>query len=157
MLLALGSERMDITYRALVVGVVELAGDLREVARRLEDEGADLLEIDCRSVGAQGVASVEDAVATLRSVSRLPVAIRTPSAQLRSVAASEGAVALDDLRAPVIEAESDDPDEVLAEQVLAIAGGARIVRTRDVRSARRVASVMARLLEARASEGAATS
>lgn len=49
----------------------------------------------------------------------------------------------------VLSTADDDPDTAGAAQGLGVVQGVRILRTRDVRAARRVAAVAARLLEAR--------
>ena len=162
MRLTLGSHRYDLTTRALVMGVLDAPGVL-------VDQGADLVELAVPDrpvavpvcVPAADEAAVELALAAGASLVHLPWA----SAEMLVRCAEGGAAVI------VPTAAADDaaaagltPDRIVPEsRMLDVTGeecpaaatavgvirGARIVRTADVRGARRVCDVLAAVMEAR--------
>jgi hypothetical protein len=128
MRLVLGSRCYDLDTRALVVGVVDAPGaDLVEGAAGGFATAADESELDA-------------ALATGACLVRLPA--RTPSMMRRC---AEAGIAVVDEQLFLDVAGEPCP---LAAIAAGVVGGARIIRTADVRAARRVADVIAAILEA---------
>jgi hypothetical protein len=144
MRLVLGSRQYDLTTRALVLGLsgapedgpmFAVASDEAAVERALAD-GADLVRLTHPSAGslkrcaAAGAAVVVPADACSDATAAGLAAERiVPDTLLVEVGAGAGAGAL-------------------AATVAGVIGGARIVRTADVRAARRVCDVLAAVWEA---------
>lgn len=158
--LTLGSRCYDLTARALVMGV---DGDADELVA----QGADLLEVDDSHppatvpvcVAATDDASVGRALSAGASLLRLPAptvaslvlcaaagaAVVVPSAaagQATAAGLSADRIVLDPLLLDVT--TSHIP---VAATAVGVIRGARIVRTGDVRSARRICDVLAAVME----------
>lgn len=164
MRLALGSRSYDVTSRALVMATVAWATAAGEAVA----EGADVVEVDeidgeaevpiCVVAGDDAaVAAAVDAGAQLvRLAAPTPTAYTTCAEAGVAVVVPDGATAAAlaaGLDAERIVAESVLVDVVdapcpLAAMVVGVIGGARIVRTTSPRQARRVADVLAAVLEA---------
>src|SRR5436305_8920564 len=128
MRLVLGSRSYDLDTRALVIGV----GD---------GPGADLVE---GAVGGFATVTDEPELEAALSTGACLVRLTAPTAaQLRRCA--EAGVAVVDERLFLDVAGEPSPLPAVAAGVVS---GARIVRTTDVRAARRVADVIAAILEA---------
>jgi hypothetical protein len=160
--LALGSRHYDLATRALVLGAL---GPPDAMVR----QGADLVEA-CAGFGTASVpicavaldeAEIDAAVAAGADIIRLPDP--TPASLRRCAAAGVAVI----VPAPAVDgayAAGLPPERVVAEPLLldvtahdspvaatavGVIRGARIVRTADVRGARRICDVLAAILEAR--------
>jgi hypothetical protein len=165
----LGSSTYDVSHRALVIGLLDPLVDdeaVREQASALVALGADALAVD-----AADTATAVALVSFLRS--EVPVVVATSRIDVVVEAARAGAPVLmaADL-APAAIANGVPADAILldagghiatppgpvhplvvstgnaAAHAVAIVCGVRLLRTRDVRGARRVADVMAAVLGA---------
>ena len=167
MRLDLRSRTYDLVSRALVMGVGGRPGDLAA-------QGADIVEVRLDDVGVPGgaasvpicvVASGEAEVALALAASVALVRLLLPtSVELARCAAAGAAVVVragaeDDALAVGLPPERividslvvdvaglDDP---LAATIAGVLAGGRIVRSDDVRGARRVCDVLAAIMEAR--------
>lgn len=162
MRLTLGSRTYDLSSRALVLGV---SGRPEE----LLDLGADVVEPDRPGPwGALPVCTTAADQAGLEQVlSHHPVLVRLPAPTTGAlhlcanagVAVLVPAAAVDEARAAGLPPDRIVPDTLLldvtghpcpvAATAVAVIRGARIVRTADVRGARRICDVLAAVLEAR--------
>ncbi|MGH9263515.1 MAG: hypothetical protein ACRD1D_02370 [Acidimicrobiales bacterium] len=161
MRLTLGSRTHDLTHRALVLGVPGSARELLEL-------GADMVEPDRPGPwGALPVyATAVDEPALEQALAAHAVLVRLPAptaASLRRSAGSAVAVlvpagTVDEARAAGLAPDRIVPDSLLldvteapcpvAATAVGVIRGARIVRTADVRGARRICDVLAAVLEA---------
>jgi hypothetical protein len=159
MRLTLGSRHYDLASRALVLGVDGRPEDLVR-------EGADLLEVAGYGrpvcVAASGDATVAPALEQGAVLVRLSAPTRTA---LEACAAAGAAVIVPAESAGAAAAAAGlPPDRVVPERLLldvtgsacavaatavGVVTGARIVRTADVRGARRICDVLAAVMEAR--------
>ena len=162
MRLTVGPHTYDLTTRALVMGVHGLPKSLAE-------EGADIVEHadpDPRApVPVCVVAGGDDAVRRALSAGAVLVRMPAPSDDaLRRCAAAGAAVIVPSHAADRAKVAGVPPDRVVPETLLldvtaeaypvpvtavGVIRGGRIVRTADVRGARRVCDVLAAVLEAR--------
>lgn len=132
MQLTLGDRHHDITWRALVMGIVGVPTgspsrstiDVDALVRRAEElmgEGADLLEVQpLATAEATGAEDVERLVAAVEALHRrvdVPLACRTPSSAVVRAACAAGAVLVDD------SSGFADPDHLAA----AVEAGATLV------------------------------
>lgn len=158
MRLTLGSRDYDLTSRALVLGVDGVPEDLVR-------EGADLLEVAGYGrpvcAVASGDATVERALEEGAVLVRLTAPTRTA---LEACAAAGAAVIVPaDVDQPAAAAAGLPPDRIVPDRLLldvtrsacpvaatavGVIDGARIVRTTDVRGARRICDVLAAVMEA---------
>lgn len=162
MRLTLGPRSYDLTTRALVMGVLGAPGDL-------VDQGADIVEMDLPDrpvpvpvcVLAGDEAAVDLALAGGATLIRLP---SPDAATLARCAAGGAAVIVPAACADEAAASGLTPDRIVpdarlvdvtgsdspaAAAAVGVVRGARIVRTADVRGARRVCDVLAAVMEAR--------
>lgn len=156
MRITIGSTSYDLTTRALVIGVGDAA------------EGADLVELDIGAgpapVSAPGYATASDDGAVGRALSAGAGLVRLTqptTGALALCAAAGAAVVVPADRAGDTGLPSDRvvADTLLVDVTAAacpvaataagVIRGARIVRTTDVRGARRVCDVLAAVMEAR--------
>lgn len=133
--LTLGERTYDVTTRALVVAVVGLDG-LGSAPPR--PDGADIVELDVPA-GTRAV-TVANAVAALAKLAGVPVAIATNDPDLRRAAVDAGSVGA--LGREAVTANTP------AAVAVAVLNGCRLIRTTDVRGARRVVDVLAAVMEA---------
>jgi len=162
MLLALGPRRYDLRTRALVMGVFGPPDDLvANGADVLETEGTGLAMPVPVCVAASDDASVGRALSAGADLVRL----FHPTAGSLSLCAAAGvAVLVPRTAAGEAAAAGFPPERVVVESLLldvtsdecpvaatavGVIRGARIVRTADVRGARRICDVLAAVLEAR--------
>jgi hypothetical protein len=161
MRITLGTRTYDLTHRALVMGAL---GD----PAGLVAEGADIVELAVpdRPVGVPVCVPAEDehgvdlALAGGASLVRLS---QPSPATLAACAAGGAAVIVPDAAAGDAAAAGLTPDRIVrdtlvldvtghdcpvAATAVGVIGGARIVRTTDVRGARRVCDVLAAVMEA---------
>lgn len=162
MRLTLGSRTYDLTSRALVLGVSGPPGELLDL-------GAELVEPDRPGPWAElpVCTTAADQVGLEQVLTHHPVLVRLPApttAALRRCAGAGVAVvvpepAVDEARAAGLPPDRIVPDTLLldvtghpcpvAATAVGVIRGARIVRTADVRGARRICDVLAAVLEAR--------
>ncbi len=116
--LTLGERRLDLSRRALVIGILNRTRDsfhdrgahfglaaLLEHAERVADDGADVLEVGARpgGVGAREVTEAEETELVAESLSHLrerldlPLAVDTQRAAVASAAFDAGAVLANDM------------------------------------------------------------
>lgn len=160
--LALGGHRYDLRTRALVMGALSPPGDL--VA-----QGADILELQ-GSAGAMPLpvyVPASDEVSVDRALSGMAdlVHLRRPTARSLELCAAAGVAVMVPQGATEAAAAAGVPTErvVVDSLLLDVTGddcpaaatavgvirGARIVRTTDVRGARRICDVLAAVFEVR--------
>lgn len=164
MRIAVGARCYDLTSRALVMASVPRVTAVGDAVR----EGADLVEateIDGETDVPICVAAGDDrAVAAAVAAGAQLVRLSAPtSSAYRTCAAAGVAVMVPDRDIADAAAAGVDPDRIvpegllvdvvgapcpLAAMVVGVIRGARIVRTADPRAARRVADVLAAVLEA---------
>jgi hypothetical protein len=173
---ALGSYEFDVTRRALVVGPV-VGPDSVDVAEHLVAAGADALELD--AVGADvarvrarldvpivvrfgDTESLRSALAAGASAAVVPGGSADPE-QLELIVAAAASVVIDPGAlatvtaleraglppSRIVSAAITDPGSGPGPVAAAITAGVRVVRTTDVRTARRVADVLAAVMAAR--------
>jgi hypothetical protein len=162
MLLALGPRRYDLSTRALVLGV---DGPPHELIA----QGADLVELaradQSMPVPVCVAASDEVSVGRALSAGADLVRLHRPTAEALNLCAAAGVAVLVPAGAAGEAAAAGLPPERMvvdsllldvtaddcpvAATAVGVIGGARIVRTADVRGARRICDVLAAVLEAR--------
>ena len=162
MRLTLGSHGYDITTRSVVVGV-------GGVAEEMVADGADLIEVSAGAGPAPApvytTASDEGDLGRALSAGAALVRLTDPTAGGLALCAAAGAAVLVPAGAARdAEAAGLPPDRIAVESLLVdvtgadvpvaataagVIRGARIVRTTDVRGARRVCDVLAAVMEAR--------
>ena len=160
MRLALGSRSYDLTTRSVVIGV-------GGVPEEMVAEGADVIEVDDGPAPAPAYTTASDESDLGRALSAGAVLVRLtdPTAGELALCAASGASVLvpagaaGDAEAAGLPADRIVPDTLLvdvtgtafpaAATAARVIRGARIVRTTDVRGARRVCDVLAAVMEAR--------
>lgn len=156
--LALGSRRYDLATRALVLGALGPAGAMVE-------QGADLVEVcgagaaACVAVtdesgvgpalaaGADLVRLARPTAGSLRLCADAGVSVVVPAAAINEAAAA--GLPPERIVADVLLLDVTGAREPTAATAVGVIRGARIVRTADVRGARRICDVLAAVLDAR--------
>ena len=138
MRLTLGSQSYDLTSRALVVGardpVLGSAGDEAALDRALA-AGAALVHLPAPTGAA------------LRRCAEAGVVVIVPPAAVADAVAA--GLALDRVLPEALLLDVTTSDCPMAATAVGVIRGARIVRTADVKGARRICDVLAAVLEAR--------
>lgn len=158
MRLTLGSRSYDLTTRALVIGV---GGAPEEMVA----EGADMIDSDDGPAPAPlyRTASDEGSVGRALSGGAVLVRLTDPTAGELALCAAAGATVLvpagaageaagllsDRIASDHLLLDVTAADLPAAATAVGVIGGARIVRTTDVRGARRVCDVLAAVMDAR--------
>ena len=156
--LRLGGRTYDLTTRALVVAA---SGTPPDVAQRW----ADLVEVDSAAVPVFAMVTDDDALERALTGGAVLLRLTDPAPRALERCAAAGAAVMvapereDAARAAGLPADRIVPEALLldvtdlehplAATAVGVVRGARVVRTADVRGARRICDVLAAVMEAR--------